>query len=82
VRRDADILTRVTDRHMRTSRTAHVRVCRGLVSVIIIIINEYYYSGMESKKLQEHLTKKIKPTRCRLAYGPADATATHCLLLQ
>jgi len=20
--------------------------------------------------------------RCRLAYGPADATATHCLLLQ
>jgi len=21
-------------------------------------------------------------TRCRLAYGPADATATHCLLLQ
>jgi len=21
-------------------------------------------------------------TRCRLEYGPADATATHCLLLQ
>ena len=21
-------------------------------------------------------------SRCRLAYGPADATATHCLLLQ
>ena len=81
MRRDAHILTRVTDRHMRTSRAAHVRVCRGLVS-IIIIINEYYYSGMESKKLQEHLTKKIKPTRCRLAYGPADATATHCPLLQ
>jgi len=30
----------------------------------IIIINEYYYSAMKSKKLQEHLTaeKKIKST--------------------
>ena len=24
----------------------------------------------------------LSVTRCRLAYGPADATATHCLLLQ
>jgi len=24
----------------------------------------------------------ISGARCRLAYGPADATATHCLLLQ
>ena len=24
----------------------------------------------------------LSETRCRLAYGPADATATHCLLLQ
>ena len=24
----------------------------------------------------------LSGTRCRLAYGPADATATHCLLLQ
>jgi len=23
-----------------------------------------------------------KDARCRFAYGPADATATHCLLLQ
>jgi len=23
----------------------------------------------------------ISGARCRLAYGPADATATHCLLL-
>jgi len=26
--------------------------------------------------------KKLSGARCRLAYGPADATATHCLLLQ
>ena len=24
----------------------------------------------------------LSAVRCRLAYGPADATATHCLLLQ
>jgi len=24
----------------------------------------------------------LSGVRCRLAYGPADATATHCLLLQ
>ena len=24
----------------------------------------------------------MSEARCRLAYGPADATATHCLLLQ
>ena len=24
----------------------------------------------------------LSGSRCRLAYGPADATATHCLLLQ
>jgi len=24
----------------------------------------------------------LSGTRCRLAYSPADATATHCLLLQ
>jgi len=24
----------------------------------------------------------LSRVRCRLAYGPADATATHCLLLQ
>jgi len=26
--------------------------------------------------------KKQSGAQCRLAYGPADATATHCLLLQ
>ena len=25
---------------------------------------------------------RLSVERCRLAYGPADATATHCLLLQ
>jgi len=28
------------------------------------------------------LARYLSRARCRLAYGPADATATHCLLLQ
>jgi len=36
----------------------------GNYVIIIIIINEYYCSSVESEELQEHLTteKKIKPT--------------------
>ena len=35
------------------------------------------------KKLSgEVLVWYLSGARCRLAYGPADATATHCLLLQ
>jgi len=30
----------------------------------------------------EYKTQLACGARCRLAYGPADATATHCLLLQ
>jgi len=36
-----------------------------------------------SKELRERLgIDDIFGAMCRLAYGPADATATHCLLLQ
>jgi len=35
------------------------------------------------KKLSgEELVWYLSGVRCRLAYGPADAIATHCLLLQ
>ena len=32
------------------------------VTNIIVIINEYYYSAVESKKLQEHLTTEKNKT--------------------
>ena len=36
-----------------------------------------------SKELRERLgIDDISGAMCRLAYGPADATTTHCLLLQ
>ena len=34
------------------------------------------------KKLSDEVRGYLSGARCRLAYGPADATATHCLLLQ
>jgi len=41
----------------------------GVVVVIIIIIKGIYIA-------------QVRKARCRLAYGPADATATCCPLLQ
>jgi len=36
---------------------------KGPLNACCVIINEYYYSAIESKKLQEHwTTEKIKPT--------------------
>jgi len=34
------------------------------------------------KKLSGGVLVWLSGARCRLAYGPADATATHCLLLE
>ena len=34
------------------------------------------------KKLSGGVLAWLSGARCRLAYGPDDATATHCLLLQ
>ena len=34
------------------------------------------------KKLSGGMLSWLSGMRCRLAYGTADATATHCLLLQ
>jgi len=34
------------------------------------------------KKLSGGVLAWFSGARCRLAYGPADVTATHCLLLQ
>ena len=34
------------------------------------------------KKLSGGMLAWLSGVRCRFVYGPADATATHCLLLQ
>jgi len=33
------------------------------------------------KKMSDGVHGYLSGARCRLAYGPADSTATHCLLL-
>ena len=38
--------------------------------------------GHPACKKQSGTVLALSGARCRLAYGPADATATHCLLLQ
>jgi len=48
-----------TLRH-HTQRQSNDQTLR--VIIITIIINEYYYSVMESKKLQEHLTTEKNKT--------------------
>ena len=53
------------------SMQLHSRRLHVMITIIIIVINEYYYSAMESKKLQKHLTEQIKPTTvsCRIRTG-------------
>jgi len=50
---------------------------RGLIKFVLVAmyVAEMVVSVGFSMKLTDF-------ARCRLAYGPADATATHCLLLQ
>jgi len=46
--------------------------------------NQQCQSTEGTKCDSDNMTKieDLSGARCRLAYGPADATATHCLLLQ
>jgi len=74
------------------------RLAESTTTIIIIIIIIIYTSGasvlwrcwLGGRKgirpiknwVLECWHGYLSATRCRLAYGPADATATHCLLLQ
>ena len=44
-------------------------------------ITEYYYSR-GTERWMGCRRGYLSAARCRFAYGPSDATATHCLLLQ
>ena len=65
-----------------------VSVC-VLGSLIILIVSRALRLAMAVggkyrpvKLLSGGALAWLSGARCRLAYGPADATATHCLLLQ
>ena len=72
-----------------------VIVCKQLLLVSVEIFTMHYYAfsaltllvGRQEghpacKKLSAGMLAWLSGMRCRLAYSPADATATHYLLLQ
>ena len=71
------------------------QVCSGaVVKSFIALVSVYYIVStltllvgwqeghLACKKLSGGVLAWLCGARCRLAYGPADATATHCLVLQ
>ena len=67
----------------------------GLVDIAVLLGGEIAFSALTLLVGRQEGHPACKKTerwgagvvilsgaRCRLAYGPADATATHCLLLQ
>jgi len=56
-----------------------VQHCRALVVSALTVLVGQPEGHPACKKLSGGV---LTGARCRLAYGPADATASHCLLLQ
>jgi len=50
------------------------------ISALTLLVGQQ--EGHPACKKQEWWYAGVAVARCRLAYGPADATAIHCLLLQ
>ena len=48
----------------------------------LILLVGWQEGHLACKKLSGELLVWLSGVRCRFAYDPADATATHCLLLQ
>ena len=64
--------------HHKITHTTHTRVFSDLM-----LLAGRQEGHLASKKLSGGVLAWLSVwARCRLAYGPADATATQCLLLQ
>ena len=53
----------------------------GAFSALTLLVGQQE-GHLACKKLSDEVRGYLSGARCRLAYGPADATAAHCLLLQ
>ena len=72
--------------------TAHLGKMLDFSSLLGVVITYLAFSALTQLvgRQEEHVKNSavecwrdyLAGARCRLAYGPADATATHCLLLQ
>ena len=87
----ARVLTTVTS-HVRDLPPCYT-VSESLLFIVLLSEAGYAFSALTQlvgwqevhrarKKLSGGLLARLSGVRCRLAYGPADATAAHCLLLQ
>ena len=61
--------------------TACKKLNGGVLVWYLFTASEVTYT-VSSGALNSTPTNYLFGARCRLAYGPADATATYCLLLQ
>ena len=64
-------------RKMPTAVLRKLNVLRLTFSALTLLVGR-----QEGHPAYKKLSGYLSGARCRLAYGPADATATHCLLLQ
>ena len=87
----ARVLTTVTS-HVRDLPPCYT-VNESLLCLVLLSEAGYAFSALTllvgwqevhraRKKLSGGLLAWLSGVRCRLAYGSADASATHCLLLQ
>jgi len=56
-------------------------VCQYAFSALTLLVG-WQEVHLACKKLSGGMLASLSRMRCRLAYGPADATATHYLFLQ
>ena len=61
----------------------HICIKSGFAFSALMLLVGRQEGHPDCKKLSGEVWRGyLSGARCRLAYGPADATATHCLLLQ
>ena len=63
--------------HIPSSQKKYRSLCSSAFSALTLLVG-----WQEGHTRSGGVLAWLSGARCRLAYGPADATATHCLLLQ
>ena len=79
--------------HQPSNETQHCRLS-WMRYYLLSVLHNFAFSALTllvgrqeghpacKKRVVGYWRGYLSGARCRLAYGPADATATHCLLLQ
>ena len=56
--------------------------CLAFSALTLLVGRQEGHPACKKTRVVGYWHGYLSGARCRLAYGPADATATHCLLLQ